>query len=184
MNATRGNEALPKNPPPLRRWLISDLHLGHRLVVESGERPADFATILAKNWHRLVGPEDRVYVLGDVILGQASQLAQYMEALPGRKVLIRGNHDMEPSRWYWRRGFDFVHDAVLEKDVLLTHVPQVPLPDFVRLNVHGHLHGPGTGHHDYRRSQAEPYYSENEHRYRLVYLEGIYAPIPWEDVCG
>ena len=173
-----------KNPPPIARFLVADIHLGHRRVVESGDRPADFAETLAKNWDATVGRHDRVYVLGDVVLGQASQLGPYIEARPGHKILVRGNHDMERSSWYYRRGFDFVVDAIQEKDVLLTHLPRVPLPDDIRLNVHAHLHGPGTDHYDYRRSQSEPYYSEHIDRYHLVYLEETYAPVAWESVCG
>lgn len=168
----------------MNRWLISDLHLAHAKLVLCGDRPLGYESLVAENWRRLVVPDDLVYVLGDVTFGRASALLTWLEALPGHKILVRGNHDHERQAWYLRRGFTFVADAIEHKDVLLTHVPRVPVPEHIRLNVHGHHHAPGTDHEAYRREPSEPYYSHHASRYRCVYLEGTYAPQPWEEVCA
>jgi predicted phosphohydrolase len=54
---------------------------------------------LAGNWRRLVGADDIVLVPGDVSWGmrlaEALPDLEWLSALPGRKVVVRGNHD------YW-----------------------------------------------------------------------------------
>ncbi len=54
---------------------------------------------LERNWRAAVLPDDLVLVLGDtswaMSLPQAREDLEFLDALPGRKLLIRGNHD------YW-----------------------------------------------------------------------------------
>ena len=51
-------------------WFTSDLHLGHRAVINFQDRP--FGTVeemneaLIKNWNFLVAKNDTVYILGDI----------------------------------------------------------------------------------------------------------------------
>jgi calcineurin-like phosphoesterase family protein len=92
------------------------------------------------NWRKLVSLEDLVFHLGDVILGKNGTLFNILVHLPGKKVLVRGNHDHESNGWYMRNGFQFVAQGILHGGVWLTHAPQVTLPDGAVLNVHGHLH--------------------------------------------
>lgn len=128
---------MPRIP---KTWLITDTHFNHQMLVDKGYRPADFNEQIIDNWQRLVLPVDTVFHLGDVILSRQSELKGILEQLPGRKVLIRGNHDRESDGWYERAGFAFVCQAVLFGGVYLTHAPQVTLPDGALINVHGHLH--------------------------------------------
>jgi calcineurin-like phosphoesterase family protein len=130
-------EAMPRVP---KSWLITDTHFNHSMLVEHGFRPADFQEQIICNWKKLVMAEDTVYHLGDVILGRNAELASILSGLPGKKILIRGNHDRESDGWYERAGFSFVAQAVLVGGVYLTHAPQVTLPDGAVINVHGHLH--------------------------------------------
>jgi hypothetical protein len=59
----------------------------------------DHAGRIAGNWNRLVSPEDLVLVPGDLSWGmrleEAEEDLEWLERLPGTKVLIKGNHD------YW-----------------------------------------------------------------------------------
>ena len=83
-------------------FAIGDLHLpGHQqkpMDVFGSHWDRHFDTI-RENWRRLVAPEDIVLIPGDI--SWAMQLAQAVDdlndiaALPGRKLLLRGNHD------YW-----------------------------------------------------------------------------------
>ncbi len=85
------------------RWFTSDLHIGHytsetRNIITYCKRPfPDVPTmneaILAR-WRATVAPDDEVWVLGDVVLGHDWRESLYaIAALPGRKVLVAGNHD-------------------------------------------------------------------------------------------
>ena len=53
---------------------------------------------LRKNCGKMIGPEDTLVLVGDHSWGknlaECEQDLQYISDLPGRKVLIRGNHDM------------------------------------------------------------------------------------------
>ncbi len=83
-------------------FAIGDLHLpGHQqkpMDVFGSHWNRHFETI-SENWRRLIAPEDIVLIPGDI--SWAMQLAQAVDdlndiaALPGRKLLLRGNHD------YW-----------------------------------------------------------------------------------
>lgn len=125
---------------PPKAWIITDTHFYHSKLIEDGYRPADYQGQIVSNWQRLVLPIDTVYHLGDVIFAMSSQLKDILKELPGRKILVRGNHDHESDGWYGRAGFAFVASGVLIGGVYLTHAPQVTLPDGAIVNVHGHLH--------------------------------------------
>lgn len=129
-----------------KTWLTTDTHFNHEMLSERGYRPSDFNERIISAWKRLVLPEDTIYHLGDVILKRQSELTGILSDLPGRKILIRGNHDRESDGWYIRAGFVCVVQAALVGGVYLTHAPQVTLPDGAIINVHGHLHGNGNGH--------------------------------------
>lgn len=159
---------------PTKDWLITDTHFNHHRLVTEGWRPAGYETAIKANWCRLVAEQDVVYHLGDVILGRASELKGILDALPGIKVLIKGNHDQESNGWYMRHGFQFCAQAVLYKGVYLTHAPQVCLPDGAVLNVHGHLHDRA----DRRGYETLPWQ-------KLLALEHVgYAPVEFDKFCG
>lgn len=48
---------------------------------------------IAERWRSRVLDEDTVVLLGDVILGNKDAGIQFFSELPGRKVLVQGNHD-------------------------------------------------------------------------------------------
>jgi calcineurin-like phosphoesterase family protein len=131
----------PDMPRPPKSWLITDTHFNHAHLMHIGARPADYQAQILRNWGRLVLPQDTIYHLGDVILGQASQLPAILGNLPGRKVLIKGNHDLNTDNWYLARGFVFVAQGILTKGIWLTHAPDLALPGGAWINIHGHLHG-------------------------------------------
>lgn len=134
------------------------------------QRPADFTELIIRNWHNIVKPEDTVIHLGDVQIGKKSDWI--MPSLPGRKVLIRGNHDRQWSCSRWMQaGFDFCCDSMVFRNVLLTHEPANAvvrsdgykpygsldwgLPDGCTLNIHGHLHNIWDGFHSLNRVERD-----------------------------
>ena len=77
----------------------------------------DYVERLERNWRALVTPEDTVVIAGDVSWAMAIEDAledfAFLNALPGRKLLFKGNHDYW---WTTRRKMD----TFLEKNGLTT----------------------------------------------------------------
>ncbi len=59
----------------------------------------DYVERLTKNWNAIVSPDDTVVIAGDISwamkLEEAEQDFAYLHSLPGKKLLLKGNHD------YW-----------------------------------------------------------------------------------
>ena len=53
---------------------------------------------IIKNWNEVVGPDDIVYHMGDLMLGDNAHGIECVERLNGHIKLIRGNHDTD-ARW-------------------------------------------------------------------------------------
>lgn len=78
-------------------WLTSDLHLGHDKEFIWG--PRGFNSVeehdqtIIKNWNSLVSPDDEVWVLGDLVLGDSEAGCRKLNQLYGNIRIIYGNHD-------------------------------------------------------------------------------------------
>ena len=102
-------------------FTIGDLHLSL-----DAEKPMDifegwdnYIERLRANWERLVSDGDTVVVPGDV--SWAMQLEEteadfrFLESLPGRKILLKGNHDYwwstrkKMDAWLAEKGFRSLH---------------------------------------------------------------------------
>lgn len=147
-------------------WFVGDLHLGHGNIVtftdDAGARIRPFDDIehhdemLIKNFNDLVGQEDRVYFLGDVVINR-----KYLPKLGrfnGKKKLVKGNHDIFDLKDYTPYFEDIVSYRVYPKDgMIFSHIPLHPcqLENRFKANPHGHLHAnevlvPGTKMRDLR----------------------------------
>lgn len=80
---------------------IGDFHLSfmvHKPMDVFGTEWKDHARRLKENWERLIKPEDTVVITGDHSWGRNLEECrpdlEFIQALPGRKILLRGNHDM------------------------------------------------------------------------------------------
>ena len=142
-----------------RLWIWSDLHFDDERIRWRAKRP--FRTIDAMNgtlrdhWREAVAPSDTVVCAGD-LGGRRNILGRWKPPcgnLPGRKVVVLGNHDFTRFRWRERpMGADAtVMTLVIHTDppLLVTHVPLVAVPDGC-VNVHGH-------HHDFRPLGTGPW---------------------------
>ena len=85
-----------------RLFAIGDLHLSHahpKPMSVFGDEWQDHTQRLERAWRHTVGSDDVVLVAGDISwamrLPQALPDLEWIDRLPGTKVLIRGNHD------YW-----------------------------------------------------------------------------------
>lgn len=82
-------------------FAIGDTHLSF-----STEKPMDifggwqdYIERLEKNWRKIVGPDDTVVIPGDISwamnLEEAKKDLEFLDSLPGNKIIGKGNHD------YW-----------------------------------------------------------------------------------
>lgn len=83
-----------------RLFAIADLHLslsGAKPMHVFGEAWREHDRRMAESWDRIVGPEDTVLLPGDLSwardLAEAEADLAWIGARPGRKILLRGNHD-------------------------------------------------------------------------------------------
>ena len=135
----------------MKTFLISDLHLGHNGVYHfthqnTGQRLRPWADnaddgdrILKERWNSVVGRHDRVYVLGDVAIARRgiAKLAEFN----GRKILIKGNHDIFKLHDY-SPYFDDIRGSHKLDNFILSHIPihTELLARWANGNIHGHLH--------------------------------------------
>jgi len=95
-----------------RIWAIGDLHLSAakpKPMDVFGPAWRDHAAKIAAAWRDRVAAEDLVIVPGDIswamTLDEARPNLEWVAALPGTKILLRGNHD------YWWSGLSKVRRA-------------------------------------------------------------------------
>lgn len=133
------------------RFVISDTHFGHKNIVNftnndgSPLRPWDdideHDAALVKNWNDTVGPKDTVYHLGDVVINR--RFLPMMQEMNGRKILIKGNHDIFKLKDYLPHFEDIrAYKVMPGEKLIMSHIPIHP-DNMARfpVNVHGHLHG-------------------------------------------
>jgi calcineurin-like phosphoesterase family protein len=135
-----------------KTWLISDTHFGQENAYTKftdGEtglpiRPwatnaADGDEIIRETWNARVAPNDKIYHLGDVAIPRRG--LKMMEGLHGRKVLIRGNHDIFKLKDY-AEYFDDIRGSHKLADTILTHYPihVDSISRWCRGVIHGHTH--------------------------------------------
>jgi calcineurin-like phosphoesterase family protein len=121
-------------------WFTSDLHFGHkniqkfRLEVSSEE---DNRQRIITDWNNLVTKRDDVYVLGDACF--TMDTISEFKTLPGRKFLIRGNHDELDTQVYLKY-FKSVYGLKKYKEFWLSHAPIHSEELRGKINLHGHVH--------------------------------------------
>jgi calcineurin-like phosphoesterase family protein len=138
-----------KDDSNMRMFVTTDTHFGHRAMVEKLRvRDPEYEETIIRNWTSMVSKEDMVIHLGDLFLASVDIWHKLAGQLPGRKILVLGNHDRKPISWYLRNGFDFCCNTFVWRmyglKILFSHAPV--LEGGFDLNIHGHLHG--NTHHD------------------------------------
>ena len=83
-------------------YVIGDLHLPfgvNKPMDIFGDGWQDYTEKIKENWSQKVKPEDTVILAGDfswaIYLEQTYRDFEYLNLLPGRKIMLKGNHD------YW-----------------------------------------------------------------------------------
>src|ERR1043166_3748012 len=133
-------------------WVTSDPHLGHENIIKFANRPQNHEELILDNWRNLVKEDDTILHLGDVVWRKPK--LDLFSDLPGKKYLIKGNHDSRITVGAFnKRGFTVIEPFVWKDYIAFTHRPITdlwPAPDNNtkwHINVHGHLHG-GTSIHE------------------------------------
>lgn len=161
-----------------RQFFISDTHFGHANIVKfkraDGTPLRDFPTHaemdehIVHQWNKVVFPQDTVYHLGDVVINRRH--LPILNRLNGRKILVKGNHDIFPLTDYTPYFADIrAYRVFPEHGIIASHIPIHPceLENRWKLNIHGHRH-----------SNTLP-----DKRYLNVSCEEInYTPISIEEV--
>lgn len=147
--------------------MIGDLHFGHKNVCrfrDEFEHEMAHREYLMRKWKEVVGKRDLVYVLGDAAFSWDGLWS--IRLLPGRKKLVRGNHDLLGTQ-VLLEVFEEVHGFIDYRGVWLSHCPIHPQELRGKVNIHGHVH-----------TNTVP-----DERYINVSAEMIdYTPVPFKDL--
>jgi len=155
-----------------RTWVVADPHFGHwgvcKFLRNDGSKlrpwdnPDDMDKALVENWNSVVQDGDRVYLLGDVVINR--RCLPTLGLLKGRKVLVKGNHDIFKLKDYTPY-FDDIRAYVVGKChsgrmYMMSHIPVHPasLGDRWAVNIHGHLHSNTVKLHSVMNEQDDPRY--------------------------
>jgi uncharacterized protein len=104
-------------------YAISDLHLSFenpKPMDIFGEEWSNHADAVARNWDSIVGEEDAVLIAGDTSwamrLTEAIPDLSFIAKRPGKKYLIRGNHD-----YWWDRQSTNKIQRMVDPSIKLLH---------------------------------------------------------------
>ena len=82
-------------------FATSDMHFGHDREfvwkVRGFNSIQEMNDAYVNRWNSVVGPEDDVYCLGDLMLGDPSNI-EYIKKLNGKIHIVYGNHDTNNRR--------------------------------------------------------------------------------------
>lgn len=136
-------------------WYWSDQHFNHHNIIKYSSRPFNSIShmndTMKNNYLMAVSEDDLVIFGGDIAFGATEDALKYISDLPGKKVLIVGNHDFDKNQLYFKDYGIFDATAmsamfslkIEDNDchIILTHYPidSILLPKNT-LNIHGHIH--------------------------------------------
>jgi len=119
-------------------FVISDLHLNHENIISYCKRPFDSVRemnrVLIKNWNYVVKPNDTVYFVGDMTLGNSDK---FIEKLNGNIYFIWGNHDQTDDVDSMYESLPLSYKGI---EFLFVHDPVITQSGFKGWTIHGHYH--------------------------------------------
>lgn len=142
-------------------FFTSDLHLGHKGIIEFCNRPfrdtAEMLKVLIQNYNSIVGWDDTVYILGDLTyklpLDEANNI---IGLLNGRKHLICGNHDMKYDGSLFEEVCEYKQIFTYGRHFTLMHYPLLEWSKMrgKSIHLHGHMHNQGMEYNLQCKSQG------------------------------
>jgi predicted phosphohydrolase len=124
-------------------FAISDLHLStfhktNKSMEIFGQRWADYTNRIKINWERLVSDSDTVIVPGDISwalsLDEAKSDLVFLNSLPGKKILSKGNHDFWWSTMKKHEAF-FIENSI--DTISFLHNNAIELDEFIIAGTRG-----------------------------------------------
>ena len=139
-------------------WLTSDTHFSHDKEFLYGPRGftnvKDMNIAIVENWNSVVKPNDEVWHLGDMALGDIDDACKYINQLNGTIHWIQGNHCTKkkidkiiaecPSVWEIGWAYQFKYNK--KYSIYMSHYPTLTTnyddKKFSQhvINLHGHTH--------------------------------------------
>lgn len=156
-------------------YVTSDWHLGHKGIADrfrtrfDSDRHHDH--YIVEGARGVLTKRDTIFMLGDMSFTVEGM--EMIGSLPGRKILVRGNHDVLHMDQY-NAVFDEIHGAYRYKGCFLTHIPIHPMELYRGGNVHGHCHRGGP-----RELQKGDEYKQY---YNAILEYNGYNIVPWKKV--
>ncbi len=110
-------------------YFSSDFHLSHANIIKYSARPfkdaVEMDQIILRNFST-IQPDDLLYFLGDFTMRGEDHYKWFEKTIvkiPGRKILILGNHDKLNPFKYVEFGFESVHTSLIVDKYFLAHDP-------------------------------------------------------------
>ena len=133
------------NTPKNRIFITTDWHV-FSYKYGKGKNQVNIKDIVS--WCKNNIKEDDVYInLGDLCYKDANKkdldaAKEIYKSLPGKKILVLGNHDILSGEDFYKNcGFDVIVDRIDYHDICMTHKPiKVETEPLINLNIHGHKH--------------------------------------------
>lgn len=142
-------------------WIISDTHFNHNkdFILQ----PRNFSTVeemnekIIERWNSVVQPNDTIYHLGDMTMGDIDAAAPLIARLNGKINLAIGNHDTNArlKTFGWLSNITDIQFGYRLKigkyTYLLTHYPQLTgnYDESKTFSIHGHTHSTEMFNPDY-----------------------------------
>lgn len=125
----------------METWIIGDLHFGHKTIHKFRTQftsELEHREFIVQQWNSTIKKGgDRIFVLGDAAF--TIEGLDTFKRMQGRKILIRGNHDLLPTNAYLAY-FEEVHGIIKYKGTWISHAPIHPDELRGKINIHGHVH--------------------------------------------
>jgi calcineurin-like phosphoesterase family protein len=132
-------------------YYTADPHFGHASILRFCSRPfrdvAEMDAHILSAYQAVMRAKDDLWIIGDFAfakIDEATRLEALLAAIPGRKHLIKGNHD---KPWMTTlSGWHSVHDLIEVKEggyrLTLCHYPMVTFPGarHQAVQLFGHVH--------------------------------------------
>lgn len=130
-----------------KKYISGDWHLRHENIFRFRSKSwgfyRDFSDEMEhRMWilghaEQLLTKGDTLYLLGDIHFKEST--FEDVKNLPGRKILLKGNHEIPKSPLY-DKTYDQTHGLMKHKGVWLSHAPIHPRELRGKYNFHGHVH--------------------------------------------
>lgn len=162
----------------------SDPHFFHENIIKYCDRPFKSAQhmnmMMCDNYVKEISDDDLVIWGGDISFGNKDKTRDLLKSLPGKKILIMGNHDFLKKKQFMNIGIfdatvlclDYKQEIEGEQwDIWVTHYPiNSNLIPKNTINIHGHIHTYTAGFKNLNISVEHTQYKPQEIDNRLIDL--------------